>query len=149
MIEYEAGKLRHVEHGCVMLVSGDMPGRLATLLRELTLRFEQHQPDCVAVESVFMAKNASSAFKLGQARGVALCAAATAGLAVAEYTPASVKQAIVGRGRADKQQMQHMIRLLLGLREKVQEDAADALGVAICHAHSDRTGQVIARAAAT
>lgn len=141
------GKVSHVDHGCIMLGTGDMPGRLAKLFVELGGLLDQYQPDQVAVESIFMAKNANSAFKLGQARGVALCSAAIKGLSIAEYSPASVKQAVVGRGRADKHQVQHMIRLLLGLRKNVQEDAADALAVCLCHANTAQTNNALKMAA--
>ena len=95
------------------------------------------RPECVAVESVFHAVNARSALKLGHARGVALLAAVEAGCTVVEYTPAEVKRAVVGYGRADKRQVQHMVTLLLGLAQPpTPYDASDALAVAICHLHS-------------
>ena len=96
-------------------------------------------PDSAAVETVFVAHNASSAIKLGQARGAAVCAVIAQNIEVAEYSPRSVKQAIVGRGAADKHQVQHMIKVLLGLPEMPQEDAADALAVALCHHHTQST----------
>ena len=86
-----------------------------------------------------MSKNASSALKLGQARGAAICAAVSKDLPVSEYSPRSVKQAIVGRGSADKVQIQHMVTVLLQLKEKPAEDAADALAVALCHQHTQQT----------
>ncbi len=89
----------------------------------------------MAIEDVFMAKNPSTALKLGQARGAAICAAVVQQLPVAEYSPREIKQAIVGKGNADKSQVQHMTRILLNIREELQEDQADALGVALCHAH--------------
>ena len=95
----------------------------------------------MAVETVFISKNAASALKLGQARGAAVCAAISRELPVAEYSPRSVKQAIVGRGAADKVQVQHMVGVLLQLQEKLQEDAADALAVALCHQHTQQTAQ--------
>jgi crossover junction endodeoxyribonuclease RuvC len=104
--------------------------RLATLLGEC-------DPDCVVIESVFHAVNVRSALKLGHARGVAMLAAVQAGVPVFEYTPAEIKQAVVGYGRAEKQQVQAMIKLILGLDEVPSpHDAADALAVAICHVHS-------------
>ena len=103
--------------------------RLATLLAEC-------RPDAVAVESIFYATNVRSALKLGHARGVVLLAAVEAGFPVAEYTPAEIKRAVVGYGRAEKHQVQEMVRLLLGLRTVPSpNDAADALAVAICHVH--------------
>jgi crossover junction endodeoxyribonuclease RuvC len=116
-------------------------GGLATLLA-------RHRPDCVAVENIFYARNVRSALKLGHARGIALLAASEAGLPVAEYAPAEIKRAVVGYGRAEKDQVQQMIKLLLGLDAPPwPHDAADALAVAICHLHS-ATGIVAERAAA-
>ena len=97
----------------------------------------EHRPECVAVESLFYAANVRSALKLGHARGVAILAAVESGFEVAEYTPAEIKRAVVGYGRAEKHQVQEMVRVLLGLSEvPTPNDAADALAVAICHVHS-------------
>jgi crossover junction endodeoxyribonuclease RuvC len=105
-------------------------GRLTALLAECA-------PDCVAIENLFHAANVRSALKLGHARGVAMLAAVQAGVAVVEYTPAEIKRAVVGYGRAEKSQVQQMMKLLLGLTAKpTPHDAADALAVAICHIHS-------------
>ena len=113
------------------------PEKLKHIHAGLTALLARHRPDCVAVESIFYARNVRSALKLGHARGVALLAAAEAGLPVAEYAPAEIKLAVVGFGRADKNQVQQMIKLLLGLAEAPSpHDAADALAVAICHVHS-------------
>ena len=102
-------------------------------LREL---LERHAPDCVAVENIFHARNVRSALRLGHARGVALLAASEAGVPIAEYAPAEIKKAVAGHGRADKPQIQKMVMLLLRLDEAPSpHDAADALAVAICHAH--------------
>jgi crossover junction endodeoxyribonuclease RuvC len=107
-----------------------------------------HRPDCVAVENIFYARNVRSALKLGHARGVALLAAAEAGLAVAEYAPTEIKLAVVGFGRAEKHQVQQMIKLLLGLDAVPSpHDAADALAVAVCHIHT-ATGVIAERSAA-
>jgi len=113
--------------------------RLAELLAE-------YRPDCVAIENVFHALNVRSALKLGHARGVAMLAAVQSGAAVAEYTPAEIKRAVVGYGRAEKAQVQHMVKLLLGLSARPSpHDAADALAVAICHVHSHvRTSTITA-----
>ncbi len=89
----------------------------------------------MAIEKVFMHRNADSALKLGQARGTAICVVANQDIAVSEYTPREIKQAIVGKGNASKVQMQHMVKVLLGLNKFPQEDAADALAIALCHAH--------------
>ncbi len=98
----------------------------------------KYKPNAVAIEKIFMHQNAQSALKLGQARGAALVAAAQYALAVTEYSPREIKQAIVGYGAADKQQMQHMIMQLLKLPKKPQTDAADALAIALCHCHRKR-----------
>jgi crossover junction endodeoxyribonuclease RuvC len=105
---------------------------------------DQWSPEEMAVEDVFVSRNPASALKLGQARGAAICAGAAAGLAIAEYTPARIKQAIVGRGAADKRQIQHMVRILLNLREDLQADAADATAVALCHLHHRQTSERMA-----
>ena len=119
------------------------PERLSIIHAGLAALLAEHRPNCVAIENVFHAKNVRSALKLGHARGVALLAACQAGMAVAEYSPAEIKRAVVGYGRADKPQVQQMIKLLLGLAEVPSpHDAADALAVAICHVHA----QVPARA---
>jgi crossover junction endodeoxyribonuclease RuvC len=112
------------------------PDRLLCIHAGLVTLLEKHRPDCVAIENIFHAKNVRSALRLGEARGVALLAAAAAGLAVCEYTPAEIKRAIVGFGRAEKQQVGQMVKLLLGLDAiPSPHDAADAIAVAICHIH--------------
>lgn len=105
-----------------------------------------YQPQVMAIENVFVAKNPGGALKLGQARGAAICAGVHLGLPVSEYTPREVKQAIVGKGSADKTQVQHMMKYLLNLHGTLQADAADALAVAICHAHSSQLQERINRA---
>jgi crossover junction endodeoxyribonuclease RuvC len=124
--------------GAITMAAGDsFPHRLARIHRELATLLASHRPDCVAVESIFHAVNARSALKLGHARGVAILAAVEAGCDVVEYTPAEIKRAVVGYGRAEKHQVQQMIKLLLGLpKAPAPHDAADALAVAICHLHS-------------
>jgi crossover junction endodeoxyribonuclease RuvC len=113
------------------------PQRLARIHRELAALLAAHTPDCVAVETVFHAANVRSALKLGHARGVAILAAVEAGCPVVEYTPAEIKRAVVGYGRAEKHQVQRMIMLLLGLQKAPTTfDASDAVAVAICHLHS-------------
>jgi len=100
---------------------------------------ETYRPQQAAIETVFIANNAAAAIKLGQARGAAVCAAISCELPVAEYSPRSVKQAIVGRGGAGKEQVQHMVGVLLGIKGPIQNDAADALAVALCHQHTSQT----------
>jgi crossover junction endodeoxyribonuclease RuvC len=123
------------------------PERLQYIHAGLAGLLARHRPDCVAVESIFYARNVRSALKLGHARGVALLAASEAGMPVVEYAPAEIKRAVVGYGRAEKQQVQQMIKLLLGLDAPPSpHDAADALAVAICHLHTS-TGAVADRLA--
>lgn len=117
-------------------VDAPLSERLKVIFDGITQIIAQYQPEQFAIEQIFMAKNASSALKLGQARGVALLAAACAELKVYEYEARKVKQAVVGTGAADKTQVQHMVKSLLKLVASPQEDAADALAVAICHANS-------------
>jgi crossover junction endodeoxyribonuclease RuvC len=116
--------------------SHSFPEKLRTIHRELTRLLAKHRPDCVAIENLFHALNARSALKLGHARGVAMLAAVEADVPIVEYTPAEVKQAVVGYGRAEKSQVQSMIQLLLGLATPpTPYDASDALAIAICHVH--------------
>jgi crossover junction endodeoxyribonuclease RuvC len=129
-------------------VHSTFPEKLKHIHAGLAALLAQHTPDCVAVEDVFFARNVRSALKLGHARGVALLAACEAGLPVAEYAPAEIKRAVVGFGRAEKHQVQQMIKLLLRLDAPPSpHDAADALAVAICHVHN-ATG-IVADAAAS
>jgi len=139
-VETDGRRHRLVTCGAITAAAADaFPARLARIHRELVALLAKTRPDCVAVESVFHAVNARSALKLGHARGVALLAAVEAGCTIVEYTPAEVKRAVVGYGRADKRQVQQMIKLLLGLAQApTPYDASDALAVAICHVHSAR-----------
>ncbi len=112
-----------------------MPGRLASLYERISGLMREHRPDVLAIEQLFFARNVTTAIAVGQARGIVLLAAAQAGIEVVEYSPSEVKHAVVGYGKADKRQMQEMVRLILGLPEPPQPDhAADALAVALCHA---------------
>ncbi len=113
-----------------------IPHRLGIIFSKLSEAIEQYQPDEVAVEEVFINKNASSSLKLGHARGAAICAAVHHHIPVSEYSARSVKQAVVGNGAANKDQIQHMVLRLLALRGKLQADEADALAVCLCHAHT-------------
>jgi crossover junction endodeoxyribonuclease RuvC len=117
----------------------DLPQRLGEIYRAVSQVIADYAPTEMAVEEVFVSKNPSSALKLGHARGAAVCAGVMAGLPIAEYTPRMIKQAVVGTGAADKEQVQHMIKLILQLKEKLAADQADALAVAISHAHSNST----------
>jgi crossover junction endodeoxyribonuclease RuvC len=123
--------------------------KLLVIHRELTLLLGAARPDCVAVENVFYATNVRSALQLGHARGVALLAAMEAGVSVVEYTPAEIKRAVVGYGRAEKVQVQQMVKLLLGLHAvPAPHDAADALAVAVCHLHHLTSARLAAAAGA-
>jgi crossover junction endodeoxyribonuclease RuvC len=135
------GKLICLTCGAIKLSSRDtMSARLATIFQRLGALIEEHHPDNVAIEDVFYALNVKSALKLGQVRGVAMLAASSAGLGVSEYAPLSIKSAVVGYGRAEKPQVQHMVTRLLNLAEIPQPpDAADALAIAICHLHTAAT----------
>ena len=137
-VETDGRRHQLVACGAISALAGDaFPQRLARIHRELAALLATCRPDCVAIESIFHAVNARSALKLGHARGVAILAAVESGCDVVEYTPAEIKRAVVGYGRAEKHQVQQMIKLLLGLdRAPSPHDAADALAVAICHLHS-------------
>jgi crossover junction endodeoxyribonuclease RuvC len=145
VIEADAdGKLRCVLHTTLHIGGGDdFPQRLARIYDGLSSIIDQYRPQEAAIERVFMARNADSALKLGQARGAAICAAVGRALPVHEYAPTAIKQAVVGGGRAEKTQVQHMVGVLLGVREALQADAADALAVAITHAHTRSGAQRI------
>ncbi len=137
IISQSGNRLCHVDNGAIHTdCHKDFPQRLKIIYRALTEIIEQFRPDAMAVENIFFAANAQSALKLGQARGAAIVAGVNAGLPIFEYTPLQVKQAVVGHGRASKDQVQKMLKALLNLPEVAQEDASDALAVAICHAHS-------------
>lgn len=136
VIQIEGRGIHYVASGCIRVGTQELPQRLQRIFQSLTEIIERYQPSEAAIEQIFMAKNADSALKLGQARGAAILAAAERGLPVAEYAARSVKQAVVGRGDADKSQVQHMVMTLLSLSGKPQADAADALAVALCHAHT-------------
>lgn len=149
IIDHERGRTRAVAWGEVRASHGaedPLPMRLRRIYEALSEVVASHQPDEVAVERVFVNRNVDSALKLGQARGAALCAVFGACTEVHEYTAREVKLAVVGRGAADKQQVQHMMRLLLELPEAPGPDAADALAVALCHAHTRTTRNALAGA---
>jgi len=139
VIESDGRKSVHIASGCIKLGNGELPQRLGEIYRAVSFVFNDSAPTEMAVEEVFVSKNPSSALKLGHARGAAVCAGVMAGLEIAEYTPRRIKQAVVGTGAADKEQVQHMIKLILQLNEKLAADQADALAVAISHAHSNST----------
>ncbi len=144
VIDAGGGSVRHVHHATIKVGGDAFPLRLRSIFERVTGAIEEFRPDEVAVEQVFVSRNASSALKLGQARGAAICAALAMHCEIAEYSARSVKQAIVGRGGADKRQIQHMVGVLLGLARALEADAADALGIAICHAHHRETRERMA-----
>lgn len=135
IIEKTGNRLAYLTSGCVKIPEGELPARLKTILDGLGEVIRRHLPQQVAVEKVFVNVNPQSTLLLGQARGAAICAAVAADLPVAEYTALQVKQAVVGNGHANKEQVQHMVRRLLNLPGDPSADAADALACAICHAH--------------
>ena len=145
-IEQQGNRLIHLDNGAIFTQSQDpLAVRLQRIYKELCALIEKHHPEAVAVEQVFMARNPASALKLGHARGIALLAGINAGLPVAEYSALQVKSAVVGYGKAGKNQVQHMTKTLLNLPEIAQEDASDALAVAICHAHSHHLSRKVAQ----
>jgi crossover junction endodeoxyribonuclease RuvC len=141
IIEVVGGSLNFVCCGVIRVVSGQsFPERLLEIYQGISEVIGGHRPDRVAIEEVFMAKNPSSALKLGHARGVLVLAAMQRQLPLAEYTPRQIKQAVAGYGNADKAQIQHMVKAILSLAKNPSHDAADALAVAICHANHFRVG---------
>lgn len=142
-------RLHCIDCGAIRLSPRDpMPSRLSQIYKRLLQLIDNHHPDHVAIEDVFYAVNAKSAFKLGQVRGVAMLAAATAALEVAEYAPLAIKSAVVGYGKAEKHQVQQMVTRLLNLPEVPEPpDAADALAIAICHLHTAATREKQAKPA--
>ncbi|GIZ52905.1 crossover junction endodeoxyribonuclease RuvC [Noviherbaspirillum aridicola] len=139
VIHKQGNKLSYIASGTIKTPDADLPQRLKTILSGVSEIIRTYAPDCAAIEKVFVNVNPQSTLLLGQARGAAICALVHADLAVAEYTALQIKQAVVGHGRAQKQQMQDMVTRLLMLSGTPGTDASDALGVAICHAHSGET----------
>ncbi len=138
VIEQTGPHLTYITSGCIRSGGGELPLRLKVLLEGLQEVIATYQPQCVAVEQVFVNVNPQSTLLLGQARGAAICAAVSSALPVFEYTALQVKQAVVGSGKANKGQVQAMVRRLLKLPGDPSPDAADALACAICHAHGGR-----------
>jgi crossover junction endodeoxyribonuclease RuvC len=136
-VQSDGARHRLIACGAITIPDANpFPQKLQIIHAELTTLLAHHRPDCVAIESLFYAVNARSALKLGHARGVAMLAAVEAGVEIVEYTPAEVKQSVVGYGRAEKSQVQAMIQLLLGLSAPpTPHDASDALAIAVCHLH--------------
>jgi crossover junction endodeoxyribonuclease RuvC len=135
VIDQLGSEVRYVASGCIRTRDGELPGRLKTLLDGVREVIASYTPDQVAVEKVFVNVNPQSTLLLGQARGAVICGAVACDLPVHEYTALQVKQAVVGYGKAGKEQVQHMVQRLLALEGIPGADAADALACAICHAH--------------
>ncbi|MGR9115648.1 MAG: crossover junction endodeoxyribonuclease RuvC [Gammaproteobacteria bacterium] len=141
VIEESLGGAKYIASGVIRVNAEYFPDRLKQIYESLVKVVELYCPEQMAIEQVFMHKNADSALKLGQARGAAICAVQVAGLPVYEYAARQVKQALVGKGNAEKNQVQHMVKILLGIQGELQIDASDALGICLCHAHYQQTGR--------
>lgn len=139
VVEARGAELHHIDSGAIRVPRTEICARLSFIADRIRDAIRQARPDSIAVERVFIARNARSALTLGQARGAALVACGELCDSVEEYSALEIKQAVVGRGRADKAQVQHMVRVLLGLRESLQADTADALACAICHINHVRS----------
>jgi crossover junction endodeoxyribonuclease RuvC len=143
LIYKRGNKLSYIASGTIKTQEADLPQRLKTILAGVSEIIQTYRPDCAAIEKVFVNVNPQSTLLLGQARGAAICALVNADLAVTEYTALQVKKAVTGHGQAQKQQIQDMVTRLLSLSGTPGKDAADALGVAICHAHSGETLNIL------
>ncbi len=141
IIEIVPNGYRYVTSGALKIQADDFPRKLKQIFDGILQLVEIYKPEQMAIEQVFMSKNADSALKLGHARGAAICAVQMNDIPVFEYAARQVKQAIVGKGSADKLQVQQMVKLLLNIQGTMQIDASDALGIAICHAHYAQTAQ--------
>ena len=140
VIDMMRSQSRYVTSGIIRVDRLPVPERLRQIFESVQSLLSTYQPDVVAIEKVFVHRDPNAALKLGQARGTIICAAALGGLPVHEYTPTQIKGVIVGRGHADKKQVQFMVRQLLHLSDMPQEDAADALACALCHARFSSFG---------
>lgn len=149
LIDVEGTRSQYVDSGCIRLQQGMLPERLKVIFESLSKLIVTYRPQVMAIERVFMHRNPDSALILGQARGAAICAGVVGNMSISEYAARVIKQAVVGNGGADKQQVQHMVGALLQLQINLQADAADALAVALCHGHTlqtlDRVGTIPGR----
>ena len=136
VVEAKGSVLRHIHSASIRVGDGDLGSRLASIYSGVADVIDQHMPEEMALEEVFLSKNPRSALVLGHARGSALLAGVHRDRIVAEYSAREIKRAVVGTGRAAKEQVQHMVRMLLGLKQNPPSDAADALACAICHIHT-------------
>lgn len=139
IIDVGIGHYKHVHHAVVATFDENFPTRLKDIFDGVRELIQIYQPDECGIESVFLSKNPSSALKLGQARGAAICAAVNAGLPVSEYAPREIKKSVVGSGAADKTQVQYMVGVLLNISNNLAPDAADALAVAVTHGQMRET----------
>lgn len=146
VIQAQGSDLKHVFSESLKLPKGDLSIRLQAIYARLQSVIAQTRPQIVSIEKVFIAKNPQSALVLGHARGAAMLAAVNNDLPIVEYSATEIKKTVVGRGRADKTQVQHMMRVLLGLRQAPEEDASDALAAAVCHAHHMQMNAAILKA---
>ncbi len=147
VIDTNGMRSSHVASGCIRVSGDDFPARLGEIFRQVAAVVDTYAPAEMAIEQVFMAKNAASALKLGQARGAAICAAVMGGLPISEYTPRMIKLSVVGSGGADKRQVQHMVKRILQLEEELSTDQSDALAIALSHAHARHTQLQLSRSA--
>lgn len=138
--------IRYVASGCIRVKAEEFPERLKQIFDGVTEVIALYQPGQMAIEQVFMHKNADSALKLGQARGAAICASMNQKLPVFEYAARQVKQALVGKGSAEKHQVQHMVKILLSIQGEMQIDASDALAIGLCHCHYQETAKRLQQA---
>ena len=148
IIDQAGQQISYVASGCIRTSGDALAGRLGIIFSGVSTIIQEYLPDEMAIERVFMNKNADSALKLGQARGAAICASVHREVPVDEYAAREIKQAVVGNGGATKEQVQHMICVLLSLQKSPPSDAADALGVAVCHGHQRETRRRMATAQA-
>jgi crossover junction endodeoxyribonuclease RuvC len=144
IIDQDGQRIHYVASGCIRIQGAALAARLGMIFEGVNRIIDDYRPEEMAIERVFMNKNADSALKLGQARGAAICAGVTRTVPVDEYAAREIKQAVVGKGGATKEQVQHMICVLLSLSKRPPSDAADALAVAICHGHIRQTRRRIA-----
>lgn len=145
VVAITAGRPAYVASGCIRPGAAALPLRLAEIHRQVAGLVAEYAPDELAIERVFVHANPDSALKLGHARGAALAAVAAAGIGIHEYTPRAVKQTVTSHGGADKEQVQHMVKALLGVQGRIAADAADALAIALCHAQHRGLTALLAR----
>jgi len=141
VLDVDGAAYHYVVSGCIRTTESFFPARLREIFSGIEQIVQEYLPQEMAIENVFVKRNVSSALKLGQARGAAICAVLSRSVEVFEYSPASIKRAVVGKGNATKEQVQHMVTAVLKLPAIPQADAADALAVALCHAQSRRLNQ--------